>query len=65
LEFNLKKLITKLFNLNYERGHLSNSQKIGAIHFVSLIFKNNDPTPLSLDNYRPITLLNTDTKLLA
>ena len=54
---NLKKLVTKVFNFNYERGHLSNSQKIGAI---SLIFKKNDP--LSLDNYRPITLLNTDTK---
>jgi hypothetical protein len=40
--------------------HLSNSQKIGAI---SLIFKKNDP--LSLDNYHPITLLNTDTKILA
>ena len=32
----LKKLVTKVFNLKYERGHLSNSQKIGAI---SLIFK--------------------------
>ena len=31
----LKKLVTKVFNFNYERGHLSNSQKIGAI---SLIF---------------------------
>ena len=56
----LKKLVTKVSNFNYERGHLSNSQKIGAI---SLIFKKNDP--LSLDNYRPITLLNTDTKILA
>jgi hypothetical protein len=56
----LKKLVTKVFNCNYERGHLTNSQKIGAI---SLIFKKNDP--LSLDNYRPITLLNTDTKILA
>ena len=33
----LKRLVTKVFNLNYERGHLSNSQTIGAI---SLIFKN-------------------------
>ena len=35
---NLKKLVacTKVFNFSYERGHLSNSQKIGAI---SLIFK--------------------------
>ena len=32
----LKKLVTKVFNFNYEKGHLSNSQKIGAI---SLIFK--------------------------
>jgi hypothetical protein len=40
--------------------YLSNSQKIGAI---SLIFKKIHP--LSLDNYRPITLLNTDTKILA
>jgi hypothetical protein len=35
-------------------------KKIGAI---SLIFPKNDP--LSLDNYRPITLLNTDAKILA
>jgi hypothetical protein len=33
---NLKKLVTKVFNFNYERGHLSKKQKIGAI---SLIFK--------------------------
>ena len=35
----LRKLVTKVFILNYERGHLSNSQKIGTI---SLIFKKND-----------------------
>jgi hypothetical protein len=57
---NLKILITTVFNFNYERGQLSNSQKIGTI---SLIFQKN--YPLSLGNYRPITLLNTDTKLLA
>ena len=33
---NLKKLVSKVFNFNYERGHLSKSQKIGAI---SLTFK--------------------------
>ena len=30
----LKKLVTKVFNFNYERGHLSNSQKIGAISLI-------------------------------
>ena len=30
---------------------------------LTLIYKKNDP--LSLSNYRPITLLNTDTKLIA
>jgi hypothetical protein len=30
----LRKLVTKVFNLNYERGHLSNSQKIGAISLI-------------------------------
>ena len=58
---NAKHLITKVFNFNYERAHLSNSQTIGAI---SLIFKKKH-VPLSLDNYRSSTLLNTDTKLLA
>jgi hypothetical protein len=58
---NAKHLITKVFNFNYERAHLSNSQTIGAI---SLIFRKKH-VPLSLDNYRSSTLLNTDTKLLA
>ena len=32
---NLKKnLITKVFNFNYERGQLSNSQTIGAISLI-------------------------------
>jgi hypothetical protein len=31
---NLKKLVTKVFNFNYERGYLSNSQKIGAISLI-------------------------------
>ena len=39
---------------------LTNTQKRGAI---SLIFKKSDPK--SLDNYRPITLLNVDVKILA
>ena len=39
---------------------LSESQKIGII---SLIFKKGDPTELG--NYRPITLLNVDVKIIA
>ena len=39
---------------------MTNTQKGGLI---SLIHKKGDP--LLLDNYRPITLLNVDTKLLA
>ena len=57
---NLKNIMVKVFNNNYEKKELTNSQKKGAI---SLIYKKDDP--LSLNNYRPITLLNIDTKLLA
>ena len=56
----IKTLIVSVFNFCYVKGELTNSQKIGGI---SLIYKKNDP--LSLDNYRPITLLNYDAKLLA
>ena len=56
----LKTFIVATFNYCYEKGKLSNTQKVGLI---SLIYKKNDP--LSLDNYRPITLLNYDAKLLA
>ena len=57
---NIKNLAVKVFNYSHEKKELTNSQKKGAI---SLIFKKNDP--FSLDNYRPITLLNIDTKLIA
>ena len=56
----IKNLIVSVFNYSYKKGELSNTQKTGVI---SLIYKKNDP--LSLDNYRPITLLNYDVKLLA
>lgn len=56
----LKTLIVPVFNYCYKMGELTNSQKIGAI---SLLYKKNDP--LTLDNYRPITLLNYDLKLMA
>ena len=56
----IKDLIVLVFNFCFNQGELTNTQKTGAI---SLIYKKNDP--LSLDNYRPITLLNYDVKLLA
>ena len=56
----LKHFIVQVFNQCYNKGELTSIQKIGVI---SLLYKKNDP--LSLNNYRPITLLNVDTKLIA
>ena len=47
-------------NLTYQTGQLSASPKRGMLN---LIFKKNDKTQLT--NWRPITLLNTDYKILA
>ena len=56
----IKCIVVKVFNSCYKYQELTDSQKIGVI---SLIYKKNDP--LNLDNYRPITLLNVDTKIIA
>ena len=56
----LKDFIVAVFNDNYDRKELTQSQKLGML---TLIYKKHDP--LSLSNYRSITLLNTDTKLIA
>ena len=56
----LKEFMVNTFNYCYETGEMTSTQKIGII---SLIHKKNNP--LLLDNYRPITLLNIDTKLIA
>ena len=56
----IQDILLILFNNIYEKRKLTNSQKTGVI---SLVFKKNDP--LDLNNYRPITLLNIDTKILA
>ena len=56
----LKYLLVKVCNIGYDLEEMSNSQKMGTI---SLIFKKNDPH--DLNNYRPITLMNIDTKLIA
>ena len=55
----LKNIASKVSYTCYDKESLSNTQKIGIL---SLIYKQNDP--LSLDNYRPITLLNIDVKLI-
>jgi hypothetical protein len=57
----LKHFAVTVFNNCYVKEELSNTQKIGLI---SLIYKQKND-PLSLDNYRPITHLNIDTKILA
>ena len=55
----LSKNLTIVFNYAYENGQLSTSQRRGVI---SLLFKKGDRTQLK--NWRPITLLNTDYKIL-
>ena len=56
----LKEFMVDTLNYCYEKEEMTNTQKLGVI---SLIHKKNNPQ--LLDNYRPITLLNVDTKLLA
>ena len=53
-------MLTSLFNEALERGALPSSMKEGII---TLLFKKKDPRDIR--NYRPITLLNTDYKILA
>ena len=56
----IKHLLLGSLNAAYQKGELSPTQKRGILN---LIFKKNDKTLLS--NWRPITLLNTDYKILA
>ena len=57
----IKNMLVEVFNESYKNKNLTNSQKLGAI---SLIFKNDKPKKYKkiIENYRPITLLNIDTK---
>ena len=56
----IKDTVVNSINEAFIKGELSNSQKRGIL---TLIYKKNDKTDLS--NWRPISLLNTDYKLLA
>ena len=56
----IKHLLLDSFNSAYQTGELSTTQNRGILN---LIFKKNDKNLLS--NWRPITLLNTDCKILA
>ena len=53
-------ILVKVLNKGHEEKLLSYSQRTSVL---SLLFKKNDPT--SLDNYRPISLLNVDLKILS
>lgn len=56
----MKEDLCEMVNYVFECGELSESQKDGV---VTLIFKKGDPTEIK--NYRPITLLNVDYKIIA
>ena len=51
--------LTQVYNYAFDHGHLPLTQRRGVI---SLLFKKGDCT--QLQNWRPITLLNTDYKIL-
>ena len=56
----LKNIIVSVLNTGYRNQNLTYSQRTSVL---TLLFKKGDP--LSLDNYRPISLLNVDLKLLS
>jgi len=62
----LKQPLLASFNYSFRVGHLSDSQKIGLI---TLLLKQDstgkDKDPSFITNWRPITLLNCDTRILS
>ena len=58
----LKSIILESFQQSFHLGHVSKSQQNGIL---SLIHKGKDSPRENLTNWRPITLLNTDYKILA
>ena len=57
----LGSLLVEGFNEAFEKGCLATSQKQGVITLIEKEGKD----PLYIKNYRPITLLNTDYKMLS
>ena len=57
---NLKVYFYNSLKETYQNGYMSETQRKGIL---SLIFKKGDPTNLS--NWRPLTLLNVDYKIIA
>ena len=56
----VKDLVVESVNEAYTQGELSESQKQGVL---TLLYKKGDKR--NLDNWRPISLLNTDYKIIA
>ena len=59
----LGQLMTDCFNFSYERGELSNSQRNGIIRLIEK--KGEDLDRRCVKNWRPISLLNVDTKIVS
>ena len=58
----IRDVVVNAFNCSFHKGQLSDSQATGVI---TLIHKGKDLPRESLNNWRPITLMNTDYKLLS
>ena len=56
--YKIEKLVINSLNHGFIKNELSTSQKQGVL---SLLFKKGDPE--NIENWRPITLLNTDYKI--
>ena len=54
-------IIVEALNEAFDKGHLANSQKQGVITLIEKEGKD----PMYIQNYRPITLLNVDYKILS
>jgi hypothetical protein len=58
----IKNYLLENFNYSFTKGYLSASQRLGVI---ALFHKGKELAHDNLDNWRPISLLNTDYKILA